>query len=301
MRNRMFIWLLLGGGAFVLFLVTVAALVVTIGSSDSRGEFAFGDRIQVVNIDGALTDSRFLLDQMKRYEDSESVRAILLNINSPGGGVATSQELHAEVKRLREEKGKVVVAYLSSVGASGAYYIACAADQILASPGTIVGSIGVIAEWLNYGELLEWARVSNIIFKSGEFKDTGTPTRDLTDSEREYFQGLIDDMYNQFVDAVASGRNLDVEDVREFADGRVFTGRQAKVMNMIDETGNFQDAIDLTARLAGIEGKPRLIELQQERVTLLDVFTGDISRVLPFGPFGGGVAESQIRFQYLWK
>ncbi len=298
MRNRMFIWLLLGGGAFVLFLVTVAALVVTVGSSDGGGEFGFGDRIQVVNIDGELTNSRFLLNELKRYEDSESVRGILLNINSPGGGVATSQELHAEVRRLREEKGKVVVAYLSSVGASGAYYIACAAEQILASPGTIVGSIGVIAEWLNYGELLEWARVSNIIFKSGEFKDTGTPTRDLTDSERVYFQGLIDDMYNQFVEAVASGRNLDIEEVREFADGRVFTGREAKDLNMIDETGNLQDAIDLTARLAGIAGKPRLIELQQERVTLLDVFTGDISRVLPFS---GGVAESQMRFQYLWK
>jgi protease-4 len=288
MRNRMFIWLLLAGGAFVLFLVTVAALVVTVGSSDGGGDFGFGDRIQVVNIDG----------QMKRYEDSESVRGILLNINSPGGGVATSQELHAEVQRLREDKGKVVVAYLSSVGASGAYYIACAADQILASPGTIVGSIGVIAEWLNYGELLEWARLSNIILKSGEFKDSGTPTRDLTASEREYFQGLIDDMYNQFVEAVASGRNLDVDEVREFADGRVFTGREAKDLNMIDETGNLQDAIDLTARLAGIAGKPRLIELQQERVTLLDVITGDISHVLPFYR---GLAESQMRFQYLWK
>ena len=298
MRNRMFIWLLLAGGAFVLFLVTVAALVVTVGSGDGGGGFAFGDRIQVVNIDGELTDSRMLLDQLKRYEDSESVRGILLNINSPGGGVATSQELYAEVRRLREDKGKVVVAYLSSVGASGAYYIACAADEILASPGTIVGSIGVIAEWLNYGELLEWARVSNIILKSGEFKDTGTPTRDLTASEREYFQGLIDDMYEQFVEAVASSRNLDVDAVREFADGRVFTGREAKDLNMIDETGNLQDAIDLTARLAGIEGKPRLIELQQERVTLLDVFTGDISRVLPFNR---GVAGSQMRFQYLWK
>ena len=298
MRNRMLIWLLLGGGAFVLFLVTVAALVVTVGSGGGGGEFAFGDRIQIVNIDGELTDSRFLIDQLKRYEDTESVRAILLNINSPGGGVATSQELYAEVRRLREEKGKVVVAYLSSVGASGAYYIACGADQILASPGTVVGSIGVIAQWLNYGELLEWARLSNVVLKTGEFKDTGTPTRDLTPAEQEYFQGLIDDMYVQFVEAVASGRGLDVEEVRQFADGRVFTGREAKNLNMIDETGNLQDAIDLTARLAGIAGEPRLIELQQERVTLLDVFTGDISRILPFS---GGVAGSQIRFQYLWK
>ena len=243
MRNRMIIWILLGGGALVLFLVTVAALIVTIGSSDGGSDFAFGDRIQVVNIDGELTDSRFLMDQLTRYEDSESVRGILLNIDSPGGGVATSQELHAQVRRLREDKGKVVVAYLSSVGASGAYYIACAADQIIASPGTVVGSIGVIAEWLNYGELLEWARVSTIILKSGEFKDTGTPTRDLTDSEREYFQGLIDDMYGQFVEAVAAGRSLDVDEVREFADGRVFTGREASGPRLTDCTlfGSFPE------------------------------------------------------------
>ena len=158
MRNRTLIWLLLGGGAFVLFLVTVAALIVTMGQRDGVGDFGFSDRIQVVNIEGVLLDSRFLIEQLKRYEDSESVRGILLNIDSPGGDVAVSQELYTEVRRLREEKGKVVVAYLSSVGASGAYYVACAADQIVASPGTVVGSIGVIAEWLNYSELLEWAQ-----------------------------------------------------------------------------------------------------------------------------------------------
>jgi protease-4 len=298
MRNRTLIWLLLGGGAFALFLVTVAALIVTVGQTDGGGNFGFSDRIQIVNIEGALLDSRFYLEQLKRYEDSESVRGILLNINSPGGDVAVSQELYTEVRRLREEKGKVVVAYLSSVGASGAYYVACAADQIVASPGTVVGSIGVIAEWLNYSELLEWAKLSNIVLKTGEFKDTGSATRELTPSEREYFQGLIDDMYIQFVEAVAFGRNLEIDEVREFADGRVFTGREARERMMIDETGNLQDAIDLTARLAAISGEPRLIELQQRRVTLLDVFTGDLSRVFPFNR---SAVESQIRFQYLWK
>jgi protease-4 len=298
MRNRTLIWLLLGGGAFVLFLVTAAALVVTLAESDGGGQFAFGDRIQLVHIDGTLTDSRFLLDQLKRYEDSDSVPAILLNIDSPGGDVATSQELYNEIRRLREEKGKVVVAYLSSVGASGAYYIACAADRILASPGTIVGSIGVIAQWLNYGELLDWAKLSSVVLKTGEFKDTGSPTRELTPREHEYFQGLIDDMYDQFVEAVATGRNLSVAEVRQWADGRVFTGREARELSMIDETGNMQDAIDLTVRLAGISGKPRLIEVQQQRVTLLDILTGDISRVLPLP---GASMESQIRFQYLWK
>ncbi len=298
MRNRTLIWLLLGGGAFALFMVTLVALVVTLGRGDAGGEFAFGDRLQVIEVEGTLLDSRSLLEQLKRYENTDSVRGILLNINSPGGDVAVSQELYAEVRRLREEKGKVVVAYLSSVGASGAYYIACAADQIIANPGTVVGSIGVIAEWLNYSELFEWAKLSSIVFKSGEFKDTGSPTRELTTAEREYFQGLINDMYVQFVEAVASGRNLDIEEVRQFADGRVFTGREAKELKMIDEIGNLQDAVDLTAELAGFSGTPRLLELRREPVTLLDVFTGDISRFLP--PRGQG-AGSQIRFQYLWK
>ena len=261
-------------------------------------EFAFSDRVQVVDIEGELMDSRPILDQLKRYEDSSSVRAILLNIDSPGGGVATSQELYTEIRRLREKKNKTIVAYMSSTGASGAYYVACAANKIIANPGTIVGSIGVIAEWVNYEDLLQWAKLKEIVFKTGEFKDTGSPTRALTDRERVYFQGLIDDMYVQFVESVASGRNLELQEVRSLADGRVFTGRDAKQRKLIDEIGNFQDAIDLTAKLAGISGKPRLIRLGRQRVTLLDVLTTDLSR---FVPFNGQTLKSQIRFQYLWK
>ena len=282
----------------MLFSVAVVALVLTLAQPDGGADFGFSDRIQVIDIEGPLVDSRPLLDQLKRYEESDSVRGILLNIDSPGGGVAVSQEIYTEVRRLREEKGKIVVAYLSSVGASGAYYVACAADQIVANPGSVVGSIGVIIEWLNYGELLEWAKLSNIVFTSGEFKDTGTPTREPTASEQEYFQRLIDDMYVQFVEAVATGRDLDIAEVREFADGRVFTGREARERDMIDEVGNFQDAVNLTAGLAGISGKPRLIRLGRQRVTLLDVLTSDMSQVLPVSRQAFG---SQIRFQYLWK
>jgi len=297
MRNRTLIWLLLGGGAFVLAAVTLLAVFLTFGGSDGT-DFGFSDRVQVVDIEGELVESRFILDQLKRYEDSSSMRAILLNIDSPGGGVAVSQELYSEIKRLRDKKGKTIVAYVSSTGASGAYYVACAADKIIANPGTIIGSIGVIAEWVNFGDLLEWAKLKNIVFKTGEFKDTGSPTRALTEKERAYFQGLIDDMYVQFVDAVASARKLELQEVRSLADGRVFTGRNAKERKLIDEIGNFQDAVDLTAKLAGISGKPRLIRLSRQRVTLLDVLTTDLSR---FVPFSGQTLKSQIRFQYLWK
>jgi len=293
----MLIWLLLGGGAFVLLAAIVIAIALTV-SPDEAADFSFSDRIQVVDIEGELLQSTAIVEQLKRYEDSNSVKAILLNIDSPGGGVAVSQEIYAELRRLREKKDKTIVAYLSSTGASGAYYVACAANKIVANPGTIVGSIGVIAEWVSYAELLQWAKLKDIVFKTGEFKDTGSPTRPLTDNEKKYFQGLIDDMYVQFVEAVSSGRKLDLQEVRSMADGRVFTGRDAKERKLIDEIGNFQDAVDLTAKLSGISGKPRLLRLSRPRVTLLDVLTTDLSRLVPFNGHG---MQSQIKFQYLWK
>jgi len=291
------IWLLLGGGAFVLLAIALVAVMLTF-SADDATDLTFSDRIQVVDVDGELVESRPILDQLKRYEDSNSVKAILLNIDSPGGGVAVSQEIYTEIRRLRDKKDKIVVAYLSSTGASGAYYVACAANKIVANPGTIVGSIGVIAEWVNYADLMEWAKLKDVVFKTGEFKDTGSPSRALTENERKYFQGLIDDMYVQFLEAVASGRKLDLQEVRSLADGRVFTGRDAKGRKLIDEIGNLQDAVDLTAKLAGISGKPRLIRLSRRRVTLLDVLTTDLSR---FVPFNGQSMKSQIKFQYIWK
>ena len=281
----------------MLLAVVVIAIALTVGSEESA-DFPFSDRIQVVEVEGELVQSRPILDQLKRYEDSNSVKAILLNIDSPGGGVAVSQEIYAEIKRLREKKDKTIVAYLSSTGASGAYYVACAANKIVANPGTIVGSIGVIAEWVNYADLLEWAKLKDIVFKTGEFKDTGSPSRALTDNERKYFQGLIDDMYVQFVEAVSSGRKLDLQEVRSMADGRVFTGRDAKERKLIDEIGNFQDAVDLTAKMAGISGKPRLLRLNRQRITLLDVLTTDLSRLVPFS---GQSMKSHFKFQYLWK
>src|SRR3989454_11898099 len=242
MRHRMLIWLLLGGGAFVLLAVALVAVMLTFNADDGT-DLAFSDRIQIVDLDGELVESRPILDQLKRYEDSNSVKAILMNIDSPGGGVAVSQEISEEIKRLREKKDKTVVAYLSSTGASGAYYVACAADKIVANPGTIVGSIGVIAEWVNYQDLLQWAKVKEVVFKTGEFKDTGSPTRELTDRERTYFQGLIDDMYVQFVEAVASGRKLELQEVGMMADGRGFTGRDGKERKWSEGIGQFQEAV----------------------------------------------------------
>ena len=187
---------------------------------------------------------------------------------------------------------------MASVGASGAYYIACATDKIVANPGTITGSIGVVAEWYNYGDLMRWAKLKNVVLKSGEFKDAPSPVRELTEEEKKYLQNLIDDMYSQFLTAVAEGRKLDLETVRKFSDGRVYTGRDAKSKKLIDEIGGLQDAIDIAAKLARITGEPKLVSPPKERRTLLDLLMGDISLVLPFN---SNVVDTRIQFSYLWK
>jgi protease-4 len=187
---------------------------------------------------------------------------------------------------------------MSTVAASGAYYAACAADKIYANPGSITGSIGVIAEWYNYGDLLKWAKMESIVFKSGEYKDAGSPTRPLTDAERAYFQGLIDNMHAQFVNAVATSRKMDVAAVRKLADGRVFAGLEAKSRGLVDELGTLQDAVHEAARLAGIKGEPRTVSPQKKSVSLLDLVFGDVRSVLPLNP---DRSESHIRFQYLWR
>ena len=265
---------------------------------DEGAEFAFSDRVQVVDIEGELVESRPILEQLKRYEDSNSVKAILLNIDSPGGGVAVSQEIYAEIKRLREKKDKTIVAYLSSTGASGAYYISCAANKIVANPGTIVGSIGVIAEWVNYGDLLHWAKLKDITMKAGEFKDTGSPTRDMTPAEKEYLQSLIDNMHGQFIQAVADGRKTKFDDIKAIANGKVWTGEQALSMKLIDQVGDFQAAVDDTARSVGIKGEPVLVHPERDRKTVLDVLFGDVSEWLPTRE---KLLEHHVGFYYLWK
>ncbi|MGH9843597.1 MAG: signal peptide peptidase SppA, partial [Blastocatellia bacterium] len=219
--------------------------------------------------------------QLKQYGDDSRVKAIMLRINSPGGGVSASQEIYREVKRIKDEKKKKIVASMATVAASGGYYIAAPADRILANPGTLTGSIGVIAEWLNYKDLAAWAKLKPVTFKSGELKDSGSPIRDLTEADRKYFQGMIDELYGQFVTAVHDGRQgkgepgaeLDLERVRKLADGRVYTGGGALKNGLIDEIGNYEDAVKATAKLAGIKGEPRIVTPPKPRegVTLLDL------------------------------
>ena len=298
-RSRTLLWVVIGGGAFFLFLLAVFALVyVSMRSSREARLGGFGDKIGIVDIEGLIVTPKNVVPQLKQYADDDSIKAIILHINTPGGGVAASQEIYNEVKRIRDEKKKKIIASIETVGASGGYYIASACNKIFADEGSIVGSIGVIAEWVNYGDLMRWAKLKEQLLKAGEFKDTGNPTRDLTPAERAYMQGIVDNMHSQFIAAVAEGRHLKVDDVRLLADGKVWTGQQALPLKLVDQLGDFETAVKDTAKTAGIKGEPNLIKPEKEKKTLLDLLFGDVSE---FVPDTAKLLDQHIGFYYLWK
>src|SRR3982075_3937361 len=259
-RSRVWLWLLFGGGAFLLFVGAVFTLVyLTFGGHDEESFGGFGDKIAVVELEGVILSPKQVVSQLKKFADDDSIKAIILHVNSPGGGVAASEEIYGEVKRIRDEKKKRIVSSIETVGASGAYYVASATNKIYADKGSIVGSIGVIAEWVNYGELLHWAKLHAITLKAGEFKDTGNPTREMTPAEREYMQGLIDNMHTQFIKAVADGRHAKEDDIRAIANGKVWTGEQAFSMKLVDQLADFESAGKGRAREGEFFGETTLV------------------------------------------
>jgi len=297
-RTNLLLWVVVGGGALLFFILCLLSLTFLVSDGGGASLSLSSNQIAVLELEGIIYDSKDLADELRDYGNRSSVQAVVLHINSPGGGVAASQELYQAVRKFRAESHKKVVVSMSSVAASGGYYVACAADKIYANPGSITGSIGVIAEWLNYGDLLRWAKLESIVVKSGALKDAGSPTRPLTEAERVYFQSLIDNLYGQFVSAVAASRKMKEETVRRLADGRVFTGQEAKVNGLVDELGSLQDAIDEAAKLAGIRGEPKIVTPPQKKVSLLDLLLGDSRTKLSLNP---DRSESHIRFQYLWR
>ena len=300
-RSRTLLWILIGGGAFFLFVLAVFSLVyltLHAGSTESGGLGSFGDRIGVVDLDGVILSPQPVVGQLKKFGDDSSIKAIIIHVNSPGGGVAASEEIYREVKRIRDEKKKRIVVSIETVGASGAFYVAAGSNKIYADKGSIVGSIGVIAQWVNYGDLLKWAKLKDVVIKTGEFKDTGNPARDLTPSEQAYMQALIDNMFGQFIQAVADGRKMKFEDVKAIANGKVWTGEQALSMKLIDQVGDFESAVNDTAKSVGIKGEPTLVRPDRDRKTMLDLLTGDISQWIPGRE---KMLEQQVGFYYLWK
>ncbi len=219
--------------------------------------FTLGDKIAVVDIKGVITSSRGIVEQIERLKENNDVKAIILRINSPGGGVGPSQEIYREVLRAKEKKK--IIASMESVAASGGYYVACASDVIVANPGTITGSIGVVMEFSNVEDLLKKIGLRSYVIKSGKHKDIGSPLRNMTSEEKAILQGVIDSVHNQFVRAVAEGRDMEEGKVRQIADGRIFSGEQAKELGLVDRLGSLQDAIEIAAEMIGIEGKPVVI------------------------------------------
>jgi protease IV len=299
-RSRTLLWIVIGGGAFFLFVLAVFTLVyLTLRTNEESTAFrGFGNKIGVVDLEGVIITPKIVVDQLKKFGDDDSIKAIILHVNSPGGGVAASEEIYREVKRIRDDKKKRIVASIESVGASGAYYVSSATNKIYADKGSIVGSIGVIAEWVNYGDLLHWAKLKDITMKAGEFKDTGSPTRDMTPAEKEYLQSLIDNMHGQFIQAVADGRKTKFDDIKAIANGKVWTGEQALSMKLIDQVGDFQAAVDDTAKAVGIKGEPVLVHPERDRKSVLDVLFGDVSEWLPTRE---KLLEHHVGFYYLWK
>src|SRR5580658_3605766 len=248
-RSRLFLWVLLGGGAFFLFLVAIFALVYFSVRSQQKDTFGgFGDKIGVVDLEGVIISPKDVVEQLRKFADDSSVKAIVLHVNSPGGGAAASEEIYREVLRIRDEKKKRIVASIETVGASGAYFVSSATNKIFADNASIVVSIGVIAEWYNYEDVMKWAKLQQITIKAGEFKDTGSPTRPMTPEERAYMQGLIDNMHGQFIHSVAVGRKMQDAQVRALANGKVWTGQEAVPLKLVDQIGDFRTAIEDTAK-----------------------------------------------------
>ncbi|HSW39691.1 MAG TPA: signal peptide peptidase SppA, partial [Acidobacteriota bacterium] len=279
-KSNLLLWIIVGAGAFFFLILCLAVLIVFFAGRSSSPIALSSGQLALLELTGTITDSKDFIDQLTEYGNRPGIKAVVLRINSPGGGVAATQEIYEAIKSFREETGKKVIVSMASVAASGGYYVACGADKIFANPGTVTGGIGVIAQWYNYADLLRWAKMQNVVIKSGDLKDAGSGTRLMTEEEKKYFQSLIDTMHGQFVAAVAGSRELDENIVRELADGRVYTGQEAKAHQLIDELGTLQDAIDAAAEIAGIQGKPRIISPQRRRVSLLDIILSDSESLL---------------------
>jgi protease-4 len=258
--------------SFLFFSLIVLFAFMGISGEGEISLAGMGKKVAIIDLHGTITNSADIIRQLKKYSKDSSVPAIVMHIDSPGGGVAPSQEIYEEMKKAKEN-GKKIVASMGSVGASGGYYVACVADTIIANPGTLTGSIGVLLEFPVAEELFKKIGLRFEVVKSGEFKDMGTYNRRMTESERKLLQSVIDDTYDQFVDVLVENRNLSKEEALKIADGSIFTGRQAKKLGLVDELGDLEDAIKIAGKMAGIEGPPKTIKERVRKVTFFDLLT----------------------------
>ena len=260
---------LLGGSVLVLILVALLGSIAWFSHLRGReGGLVFGEKVGVLEVKGVIANVQPSIEELAKFRRDGSIKAVVVRIESPGGGVSPSQELYEEIRRTVQQKP--VVVSMGSVAASGGYYIACAAQKIYANPGTITGSIGVILQFTNFEELLKKIGFRMEVVKSGPYKDVGNPGREMTPEEKAYLQKMVDNVHQQFVRDVARGRQMKVETVQEVADGRIFTGEQAMELGLVDELGNLKDAINAAAKMAAIEGEPRVVYPEKEKKSLFD-------------------------------
>jgi protease-4 len=255
-------------------------------------------KVALVRVEGLLTTSEPIVDELNEYAEDDSIKAIVIRVDSPGGGVVVSQEIYNAVKNAKKE-GKKIVVSMGTVAASGGYYVAAAADKIVANPGTLTGSLGVKMEFANIEKLLEKIGVKGQVVKAGEYKDIGSPFRDMTPQEKKLLQDVIDDVHSQFIEAIVEGRNLPIADVRAIADGRIFTGRQALNLKLVDQLGDLTDSIRIAGTLAGIKGKPQVIE-KRKKIPFLEYFKEESAAWIA-DVIARGISRSGMTLQYLYR
>ena len=269
----------------LLFFLIVLGVVAALGLMTTfKDKVSLGDKVAVVRVTGIILDSTNVINELEEHSNNRSVKAVVLRVDSPGGGVAPSQEIYEEILKLKEIK-KVVVS-MGSVAASGGYYIAAPADVIFANAGTLTGSIGVIMEIPNVSDLMAKIGIETQVVKSGRHKDIASVFKSLTPEEKDILQTVLDDVHDQFIGAVSEARGMEYEAVKELSDGRVFTGRMAKELGLVDEIGNLQDAIMLAGEISGIKGKPDVL-YKEEEFSFIDILRGNIPDRLVGNVFSG--------------
>ncbi len=269
--TKVFIWILgfvLVGGVVVAILISNSK--VEEGPYDLSGP---GEKVAVVYLTGTILSSRNIVSTLQSLAENNSVKAIVLRVDTPGGGVAASQEIYEEVRSISDTVKPIVVS-MGSLAASGGYYVSCGATRIVADPGTITGSIGVIAEFPNWSKLMTKLGLQMDVIKSGKYKDSGSPFRPMTKADEKYFQGVVNNSFGQFLNVVSEDRKIPLAKLKKFADGRVFTGEQALKLGLIDTLGSFEDAVKIAASLGGIKGKPMVVEPRKQQ-TLFDMLFGE--------------------------
>lgn len=285
----------------ILVIGSIVAVVILIALSTGASLFlgeapvVSSDKVALIKIEGVILDSTEVIEQLKKYSKNASVKAIILRIDSPGGAVVPSQEIYEEIRKLKARTNQKVITSMGTVAASGGYYIAAASDRIVANPGTLTGSIGVIMEFASAEELMNKLGVKSEVIKSGDKKDVGNFMRTMKPEEREYLQKVIADVHDQFVEAVSQGRKMKKEDVAPMADGGVFTGRQAKAIGLVDELGDLEDAVRVAGKMANIPGEPKVIT-EEKKYGFWDILKGkDMSNL-----FGGALPKNLQTLMYLY-